>query len=278
MSDVRREWRPRLWVRCVAVVVPLLLASTLLYPQVLNPDWTNGTPPGELPWLAAMIVVSAAAAYAALISRIVVDPPMVRIVNPWGARTLQTADVVAVEPGSFGVEFVTEDGRRYSAFAVQCIAGPARWADVAKSVTGHYPLASAEQPKLLAELADLIEGHGRLRGYQVTSAGTDEHGYVVFQVSVPTRAEDVRLSLNGETFLLDLPGGYTWAEFNEVADEGPEVLADQLAMLDAYADPGTSEVQVQRRFGRGLRKELHLSNGAVLRRRGWSRGPTQTER
>ncbi len=47
-----------------------------------------------------MIVVSGAAAYAALISRIVVDPPSVRIVNPWGARTLQIADIVAVEPAA----------------------------------------------------------------------------------------------------------------------------------------------------------------------------------
>jgi hypothetical protein len=257
-------------------MVPLLLASTLLYPQVLDPDWTNGTPSDELPWLAAMIVVSAAAAYAALISRIVVDPRSVRIVNPWCARTLQTADIVAVKPGSFGVEFVLEGGRRHVAFAVQCTAGSPRWADVAKSVTGRYPLTSPEQPDLVAELAAQVEGHGRLRGYKVTSLGTDEHGYVVFQVSVPAR-DDVRLSLNGETFLLNLPGDYTWAEFSESADEGLEVLADQLAMLDAYADPRTSEVEVPRRFGRGLRKELHLSNGAVLRRRGWSRGPTQTE-
>ncbi len=37
------------------------------------------------------------------------------------------------------------------------------------------------------------------------------------------------LSLNGETFLLNLPGDYTWAEFSESADEGPEVLADQFS-------------------------------------------------
>lgn len=276
MSDARREWRPRLWVRCVAVMVPLLLASTLLYPQVLNPDWTNGTPSDELPWLVALIVVSGAAAYAALISRIVVDPPSVRLVNPWGARTLQTADIIAVEPGSFGVVFVSEGGRRHVAFAVQCTAGAPRWADVAKSVTGRYPLASPEQPALVAELAAQVEGHGRLRGYEVASLGADEHGYVVFQVSVPTREDDVSLSLNGETFLLNLPGDYTWAQFSESADEGPEVLADQLAMLDAYADPRTSEVEVRRRFGRGLRKELRMSNGAVLRRRGWSRGPTRS--
>jgi hypothetical protein len=277
MSDVRREWRPRLWVRCVAVMVPVLLASTLLYPQVLNPDWASGTPSDELPWLAAVIVVSAAAAYAALISRIVVDPPNVRIVNPWGARTLQTADIVAVVPGRFGVEFVSEGGRRYVAFAVQCTAGPPRWADVAKSVTGHYPLASPELSAVVADLAAQVEQHGRLRGYQVTPLGPARDGYVVFKVSVPAREEDVTLSLNGETFLLNLPGGYTWAEFSESPDDGPEVLADQLAMIDAYADPRTSEVTVPRRFGRGLRKELHLSNGAVLRRHGWSRGPTHIQ-
>jgi hypothetical protein len=258
-------------------MVPLLLVSTLLYPQVLNPDWTNGTPSGELPWLVAMIVVSGAAAYGALISRIVVDPPRVRLVNPWGARTLQTADIVAVEPGSFGVEFVSVDGRRHIAFAVQCTAGPPRWADVAKSVTGRYPLAFPEQPALVAQLAAKVEGHGRLRGYRVTSLGADKDGYVVFEVSLPARADDVRLSLNGETFLLSLPGGYTWAEFSESVEESSEGLADQLAMLDAYADPRSSEVEVPRRFGRGPRRELRLSNGAILRQHGWSRGPTQTK-
>lgn len=276
MSDVREEWRPRLWVRCVAVVVPLLLASTLLYPQALNPDWTRGTPSEEFPWMAALLVVSGLAAYAALISRIVVDRTSVRIVNPWGARTLRTADIVAVEPGRFGVEFVTAGGRRYVAFAVQSTAIPPRWADVARSVTGHYP-ASPEQTALVAELAAQVKGHGRLRGYKVTSLGVDADGYVVLQVAVPAREGNVRLSLNGETFVLNLPGDYTWAEFDESGDEAAEVLADQLAMLDAYADPRTSEVEVPRRFGRGLRKELHLSNGAVLRRRGWSRGSTQTQ-
>lgn len=277
MSDVRRVWRPRLWVRIVAVMVPLLMASTLLYPQVLNPDWTNGTPQAELPWLAAMVLVSSAAAYAALISKIVVDQTTVRIVNPWGARTLRTDEVVAVEPGSFGVQFVTGGGRRYVGFGVQCTAGPARWADVAKSVTGHSPLAFPEQPVLVAELAGKVESHGRLRGYKVTSLGTDEDGYVAFQVSLPARATDVRLFFNGETFLLNLPGNYTWAQFSGSPEESSEVLADQLAMLDAYADPRTSEVEVPRRFGLGPRNELRLSNGAVLRRHGWSQGPAQTQ-
>jgi hypothetical protein len=266
-----------LWVRTVAVMVPPLMASTLLYPKALNPDWTNGTPSAELPWLAAMVLVSSAAAYAALISKIVVDETTVRIVNPWGVRSLQTDEIVAVEPGSFGVEFVTDGDRRYVGFAVQCTAGPARWADVAKAVTGRSPLAFPEQPVLVAGLAAQVERHGRLRGYQVTSLGADEDGHVVFQVSLPARADDVRLSLNGETFLLNLLGDYTWAEFSESAEESSEVLADQLAMLDAYADPRTSEVEVPRRFGRGPRKELRLSNGAVLRRHGWSRGPAQTE-
>jgi ATP-binding cassette subfamily B protein len=39
----------------------------------------------------------------------------------------------------------------------------------------------------------------------------------------------------------------------ELFAERPEVLADQLAVLDAYADPRTSEVEVSRRLGRGVR-------------------------
>ncbi len=258
-------------------MVPLILASTLLYPRALNPNWTNGTPSFELPWLAVVIVVSAVAVYAALRSRIVVDPPSVRIVNPWVRSPFRPLTSSRSSPG-VGESCSERGGRRHIALAVQCTAGPEPWADVARAVTGRCPSATPEQPALLTELAARVEEHCRRRGYQVTSLGTDEYGYVVFQVSLPARDHDVRLSLNGETFLLDLPGGYTWAEFNALADEGQETLADQLAMLDGYADPQSSEVEVPRRLGGRRYKEPHLSNGAVLRRHEWSGRPTQTGR
>lgn len=278
MADAQKAWRPRLWVRCLATAVPLLLASTLLYPQVLNPDWTDGTPADELPWLTVLVAAAAAVGYAALVSRIIVDQGTLRIVNPWGARTLPIADIVAVERGSFGVEFVTDDGRRYVGFAVQCTSAPPgrrpRWVDVATAVTGGSPLSQPRQPVQLAELAARVEGHGHLRGYQVKSLGPEEDGYLVFLVSIPGRDGDAKLALNGEVFRLSLPGGYTWPEFTGSTGEAREVLADQLTMLDAYADPRTHEVEVPRRMRGGTRKELRLSNGAVLRRHAWSRGPT----
>ena len=82
----------------------------------------------------------------------------------------------------------------------------------------------------------------------------------------------VRFGLDGEVFALSFPGGYSWAEFAYQDDEREEALADQLRFLDAYADARTREVLVTRRFRRD-RRELQVSNGAVLRPRGWSHGP-----
>lgn len=279
MAGAREVWRPRLWVRCLASAAPLLLASTFLYPQILNPDWTNGTPREELPWLAGLITVASVMAYAALVSKIVIDQPTLRIVNPWGRRTLRAGDVIAVEPGSFGVQFLTSDGRRHVALAVQCSsAAPGRrprWVDVAVSVTGHEP--RREPPVQLAQLAAQVERYGDIRGYAVRSPGADDGGYLAFLMSIPGREGEAKLSFNGEVFLLDLPGGYTWPEFGYTAEDAQEALRDQLALLDAYADPRTCEVEVPRSLRRA-RIELRLSNGAVLRRRGWSRGPADVER
>ena len=279
MAEAREVWRPRLWVRCLASAAPLLLASTLLHPQILNPGWTNGTPREELPWLAAMITVAFVMSYAALVSKIVIDRPMLCIVNPWGRRTLRAGDVIAVEPGSFGVQFLTSDGRRHGALAVQCSSVAPdrhqRWVDVAASVTGHAP--RREPPVQLAQLAAQVERYGEIRGYAVRSLGADDGGYLAFLTSIPGREGEAKLSFNGEVFLLGLPGGYTWSEFGYTDEDAQEALRDQLALLDAYADPRTREVEVARSLRRP-RVELRLSNGAVLRRRGWSRGPTDVER
>lgn len=279
MADAREVWRPRLWVRCLASAAPLLLASTLLHPQTLDPGWTNGTPGEELPWLAALIAVATVMSYAALVSKIVIDQPTICIVNPWGRRTLRACDVTAVEPGPFGVQFLTSDGRRHVALAVQCRSvAPGRrqrWVDVAAAVTGHAP--RREPPRQLAQLAAQVERHGDARGYAVRSLGAAHDGYVAFLVSIPGREGEAKLSFDGEVFLLDLPGGYTWPEFGYTDEDAQEALRDQLALLDAYADPRTHEVEVARSLRRP-RQELRLSNGAVLRRRGWSRGPADGAR
>ena len=109
----------------------------------------------ELPWLAALLTVALVMSYAALVSKIVIDRPMLYIDNPWGRRTLRTGDVTAVEPGPFGVQLLTSDGRRHVALAVQgqsvAPGGCQRWVDVAASVTGQEP--ETEPPVQLAQLA-----------------------------------------------------------------------------------------------------------------------------
>ena len=78
--------------------------------------------------------------------------------------------------------------------------------------------------------------------------------------------------MNGEVFALSFPAGYHWTEFAQSPQDGLEALAAVLAFVDAYADPRTCEVEVKRRL-RPPRLELQVSNGAVLRARGWSKGP-----
>jgi hypothetical protein len=132
VEDVRRIWRPRRWVQVAAVGVLLLVLG-----------WLPGTTSDDLPWMAGAAAVGAAAAYAALVSKIVLSPDSVRLVNPWGTQTLPRAGVVAVRPGQWGAEFVTADGRRHVAFAVQCTMprpGQApRWVDLAMATTGEDP-------------------------------------------------------------------------------------------------------------------------------------------
>ena len=99
---------------------------------------------------------------------------------------------------------------------------------------------------------------------------------MVFLVSIPGREGEAKLSFNGEVFLLDFPGGYTWPEFGYTDEEAQEAFQDQLAFLDAYADPATEEVEVKRPLRRA-RLDLHVSNGAVLRRHWWSEGPDPVE-
>src|SRR6476659_5620117 len=152
--------------------------------------------------------------------------------------------------------------------AVQCRpvapGGRQRWVDVAASITGQEP--ETEPPVQLAQLAANVERHGDIRGYTVRSLGADDDGYLAFLMSIPGREGEAKLSFDGEVFLLDLPGGYTWEEFGYTDEDAQEALRDQLALLDAHADPRTREVEVARSLRRP-RTDLRLGNGTVLRRR-----------
>ncbi|MEV6814232.1 hypothetical protein [Micromonospora sp. NPDC051296] len=136
-------WRTRLWVRIVAVGLPIALASTFLYPELLNPGWTDGMPADELPWWIGLVGVTAVLAFCVLVSRVTVDDNAVRIVNPWGTHEMARASVVDVRPGPYGVEFIGAAGDRHVALAVQCagtiLAKRPRWLELAQSVTGETP-------------------------------------------------------------------------------------------------------------------------------------------
>jgi hypothetical protein len=123
--------------------VPVVLASTLLYPQALDPSWTHGTPADQLPWLISYICVTAIVAVCTFIARVTVNDDTVRIVNPWGTHEMSRASVVDVRPGPFGVEFVGASGDRHVALAVRCTAGYVgerpRWVELAHAVTGEEP-------------------------------------------------------------------------------------------------------------------------------------------
>lgn len=135
-----------------------------------------------------------------------------------------------------------------------------------------HPQLPNNAPQLTAALKRYCAQMGYVAGDPAT-----RDGYVVVRVSIPNRHAEAVVSFNGELFTLDLPGGYSWTEFAMQGDDEVQVLEDLLAFLDAYDDPLSREVAVGR-WLRGPRLELHLSNGAVLRRRGWNKGPPDHER
>ncbi|MFL6133618.1 MAG: hypothetical protein ACJ72A_12480, partial [Nocardioidaceae bacterium] len=126
------------------------------------------------------------------------------------------------------------------------------------------------EPPWHAELADVIREHCRERGYGLSDGGRDRFGYRTLSITVPNREGPVELSLNGETFLLTFPGGFTWPEFEYAPEAAKAALQDQLRLVDSYADPDTRTVSVKRAL-RSPRTELHLSDGTVLRRHGGRR-------
>jgi hypothetical protein len=107
------------------------------------------------------------------------------------------------------------------------------------------PNRASESP-WYAEFAVAVREHGGERGYRVDDGVSDRFGYRSWNIEVPEHAGPVQLSLNGETFLLTFPGGFTWPEFGYRPAEANEALEDQLRLLDSYADPTTRTVSVRR--------------------------------
>jgi len=123
----------------------------------------------------------------------------------------------------------------------------------------------------LERLRVLTASHLEAGGYRVLESVTKD-GWLTQRIEVPGTGGVVKLSFNGEVFALSFPGGYSWAEYAYEDDDRAEALMDLLRILDAYASPVTYEVTVSRRLLPD-RRELRVSNGAVLRARGWSTGP-----
>lgn len=281
-AELPRTWRSQLWVRLIAVLVIALVGLGLLFPQTLNPSWAEGTPASELPWALALFGISLAVAVSAWVSKVEVTEDRVRVVNPWGASWVARSEVVDVRPGALGVQFVTTQGRALSALAVQCtrvgLGGRPRWIDLAEAVTGRLDVPPASQA--LAEavslegLAQIVAAYGHDRRYPVMREQRD--GRLEFRIQVPAKGVAV-LTLDGEVFTLSFPGGYRWGDFAQDSDEAQEVLREILTFVDSYGDAATLEVDAPRKLRRA-RRELRLSNGAVLRAKGWSMGPPPEEK
>jgi hypothetical protein len=126
------------------------------------------------------------------------------------------------------------------------------------------------EPPWHAGFTTAVREHCRKRGYRVDDGVRDRFGYRTWNIEVPDRPEPVQLSLNGETFLLTFPGGFSWPEFGYLPAQANEALEDQLRLLDSYADPATRTVSVRGAL-RSPRTELHLSDGTVLWRHGGRR-------
>ena len=120
----------------------------------------------------------------------------------------------------------------------------------------------------LERLHALAVSHLVAGGYRVLGAVTKD-GWRTQRIEVPGKDAVVSMFLNGEVFALSLPGGYSWAEYAYEDEDRTEALMDLLRFLDAYASPETCEVTVSRRLLPD-RRELRVSNGAVLRAHGRS--------
>lgn len=146
VSGVQRQvWRVRLWVRIVAVVVPLAGLPFVFQPQLLNPEWTGGMPLEDLVVAVLLYAVLGLAVWAAFRSRLDVDESWVRVTNPWASRMFPRSAVRSARQGSYGMEFVLDDGSVVTVFALQCVGSPhadppPRWVVAARAVTGRDPV------------------------------------------------------------------------------------------------------------------------------------------
>lgn len=134
----RQVWRVRLWVRLVAVAVPLAGLPFVFQPQLLNPEWTDGMPVDELLVVMLVYLALGLAAWAVFRSRLELDESWVRVTNPWESRMFLRSAVRSARQGSCGMELVLDDGSVVTVFAVQCVGS--RWVAAARAVTGRDPV------------------------------------------------------------------------------------------------------------------------------------------
>ena len=81
------------------------------------------------------------------------------------------------------------------------------------------------EPPWYARFSVAVREHCRKRGYRVDDSVRDRFGYRTWNIEMPDRPGPVQLSLNGETFLLTFPGGFTWPEFGYLPARGPARLS-----------------------------------------------------
>jgi hypothetical protein len=141
----RQVWRVRLWVRLVAVAVPLAGLPFVFQPQLLNPEWVDGLPLVELTVVMFLYLALGFAAWAAFRSRLDLDGNLVRVTNPWQSRMFPRSAVTSARQGSYGMELVLDDGSVVVVFALQCVGSPdsdppPRWVAAARALTGRDPV------------------------------------------------------------------------------------------------------------------------------------------
>lgn len=119
----RQVWRVRLWVRLVAVAVPLAGLPFVSWPQ--------------LP-VVALYLALGLVAWAAFRSRLELDESWVRVTNPWESRMFLRSSVRSARQGPWGMELVLDDGSVVTVFALQCVGS--RWVAAARAVTGRDPV------------------------------------------------------------------------------------------------------------------------------------------
>jgi len=141
----REVWRVRLWVRLIAVAIPLVGLPFVFQPQLLNPEWVDGLPVVELIVVMFFYVALGFAVWAAFRSRLELNGNWVRVTNPWQSRMFLRSAVRSARQGSYGMELLLDDGSVVVVFALQCVGSPdsdppPRWVAAARAITGRDPV------------------------------------------------------------------------------------------------------------------------------------------